>query len=228
MAARRGGVGRARDDRELFMDREQAARDLELIGRVLEQTRRRVDPQMFHLIIWGTIVLVWYPLMSWFEASGRGRTCLWVSVVALGSGTLLSSFLGWWYARRPRLAAANTTLARRLGQLTAIFVLTGVVLSFAVPMLAEGGGAYVPHVWGLLYALMLMTLGVIYSREFFFCGLPSLLATIAALHWVTWSGYLLGPAMGLGCIVAGTIAERRVARMRRETPDASDALHAEE
>src|SRR5262245_47244733 len=182
MTARRGGEARARFDREQFMDREQAARDLELIGRVLEQTRRRGDPQMFSLIVLGTIVLIWYPLMSWFEASGRDRARVWVSAVALGGGVSLSTFLGWWYARRPRLAASNTTLAKRLGQLTAIFVVTGVVLSFAVPTLAEGGGAYVPHVWGLLYALMLMTLGVIYSREFFFCGLPSLIATIAVLH----------------------------------------------
>lgn len=210
------------------MDREQAARDLELIGRVLDQTRRRVDPQSFHMILWGTIVLVWYPLMSWLEAAGRERTCLWVSLVAIGGGTLLSTVLGWRAGRRPRLAASNTLLAKRLGLLVAVFVATGVVLSFAVPVLAHGGGRYVPHVWGLLYALMLMTLGVFYSREFFFCGLPSLLATLAALHWVDQSGYLLGPAMGLGCIVAGTIAERRVARMRRAPPDASDALHAEE
>jgi len=195
---------------------------------VLEQTRQRVDPQMFHMILWGTIVLVWYPLLSWFEASGRGRTGLWVSIVAIGGGTLLSTILGWHFGRRPRLAAANSTLARRLGLLTAVFVVTGILLSFAVPLLVRGGGVYVPMVWGLLYALMLMTLGVIDSREFFVFGLPSLIATIAALHWVTWSGYLLGPAMGLGCIVAGTIAERRVARMRRETPDAADALHAEE
>jgi hypothetical protein len=215
------------------MDREQAARDLELIGRVLEQTRRRVDPQMFHMIVWGTIVLVWYPLLSWLEAAGRGRACLVVSLVAIGSGVLLSAFLGWRHGRHPRLAATNTLLAQRLGQLTAIFIVTGVVLSFAVPILSPGGGGrYVPHVWGLLYALMLMTLGVIYSREFFFCGLPSLLATLAALHWVDESGYLLGPAMGLGCIVAGTIAERRVARLRRESVEAADAadvdpLHAE-
>src|SRR5262249_51959379 len=164
------GEGRGRQER--FMDREQAARDLELIGRVLEQTRRRVDPQMFHMIVWGSIVLVWYPLMSWLEAADRGRTCLWVSLGAIGGGTLLSTLLGWRFGRRPRLAAANTLLAKRLGQLTAVFVVTGIVLSFAVPLLAKGGGLYVPHVWGLLYALMLMTLGVFYSREFFYCGLP--------------------------------------------------------
>lgn len=211
------------------MDREQAAKDLELIGRVLDQTRRRVDPQMFHMIIWGTVVLVWYPLMSWCEATGRGRFALTASIVAIGGGSLLSSVLGWWFGKHPRLDANNTLLANRIGRLIAIFVGTGVVLSFAVPNLVEGGGRFVPHVWGLLYGLMLMTLGVIYSREFFFCGVPSVLAVLAALHWVDQSGYLLGPAMGLGCIVAGCIAERRVARMRREplVTGADDAVHAE-
>jgi len=168
--------------------------------------------------------------MSWLQTAGQKRACLTMSLVAIDDSVLISGFLGWRHGRHPRLAATNTLLARRLGQLTAIFIVTGVVLSFAVPMLSpSGGGRYVPHVWGLLYALMLMTLGVIYSREFFFCGLPSLLATLAALHWVDQSGYLLGPAMGLGCIVAGTIAERRVARLRREPADAADVdpLHAE-
>ena len=76
------------------MDHELAARDLELIGRVLEQTRRRVDPQMFHMIVWGTIVLFWYPLMSWLQAAGRGRACVTVSLVgksSRGRGSSLTS-----------------------------------------------------------------------------------------------------------------------------------------
>ncbi len=199
------------------MDREQASHDLELIARVLDQTHRRVDPQMFHSIIWGAIVLVWYPLMSFFERLGNGRGQLVTAISALGLGIGLSSFLGWRAGQRPRLTGANTRLAGQLGAVTAIFISIGVLLSIAVPTLARGGERYIPHVWGLLYALMLMTMGVLYSREIFWCGVPSLVATIVALRFPAEAGFILGPAMGLGCIVAGVIAERRVARLRRES-----------
>jgi hypothetical protein len=214
------------------MDREQATQDLELIARVLDQTRRRVDPQMFHAIIWGSIVLVWYPLMNWFERRGNGRAELILGIAATGLGFALSSYLGWRQGRRPRLAASNTRFARCIGAFTATIVGTGVLLSIAVPALAPGGERFIPHVWGMLYALMLMTLGVFYSREFFWCGLPSLAATLFALHWPGAAGFILGPAMGLGCIVAGVIAERRVARLRRESAPSldgdDDGAHEEE
>ena len=205
------------------MDRDQAAQDLEIIARVLDQTRRRVDPQMFHLIIWGSVVLVWYPLMAWFQRQGNGKAQLFLGIGALAVGTALSSWLGARASRQPRLPGANTSLARQLGRVVAIFVSVGVVLSFAIPSLVRGGEWYVAHVWGLLYALMLMTFGTFYSREVFWCGIPSLVATIVALRWPANAGFILGPAMGIGCIVAGLIAERRVARLRRETLHAGDA-----
>jgi len=202
------------------MDRTQASQDLEIIRRILEQTRRRVDPQMFHLIIWGSIVLVWYPLMTWFERAGNGWAQLYLGIGAIALGAGLSSFLGWRACRRPRLPGANTHLGSQLAKVVAIFVAVGMVLSMAMPTLARGGERYIPHAWGLLYALMLMTMGALYSREFFWCGLPCLAATLAAVRWPEFAGYILGPAMGLGCIVAGAIAERRVARLRGERVEA--------
>ncbi len=204
------------------MQRERATADLDLVRRILEQTRRRVDPQMFHAMVWGSIVLVWYPLMSLFQRAGRERAMLVTSVVAIGAGTLLSCYLGWRAGRRPRLPAANTRLARQIGLLIANFIATGVLLSIAVPVLAPGGETFIPHVWGLLYALMLLALGVVYSGEFFVGGLVSLVATLIALRWPLDAGWILGPGMGLPCIAAGLIAERRVARLRHESVERAD------
>lgn len=198
------------------MDREQLADDLHLIRRVLDQTHRRVDPQMFHMILWGAIVLVWYPLMTWFDLHDRGTAMLVTSIAALATGCTLSTVLGARAARKPRLAAGNAHLAVQVGRLVAIFIGTGMVLSFAMPTLVKGGERYIVHAWGLIYALMLMTIGVVYSREVFWCGLPAFVAAIAALRFPSHAGYVVGPAMGIGCIVAGVIAERRVARLRGE------------
>src|SRR5688572_26472426 len=101
------------------MEHDRIAQDLELIRRALEQTRRRVDPQMLHAIVWGAIVLVCYALISSFESAGPGQAMLVTSCIAIGTGVLLSSYLGWRAGRHPRLPAANTRMARQIGQLIA-------------------------------------------------------------------------------------------------------------
>jgi hypothetical protein len=209
------------------MDREQLADDLHVIRRVLDQTQRRVDPQMFHMILWGVIVLVWYPLMNWFDLRGNGKGMAISGIAALGFGVLASTYLGWRASRKPRIAAGNAHLASQIGKLVAIFIVTGVVLSMAVPALVRGGERYMVHLWGMIYALMLMSVGVVYSRLVFWCGVPSLLAVLVMLRFPEHAGFVVGPAMGIGSLVAGLIAERRVARLRRELPAAGDALDVE-
>lgn len=199
------------------MEPQQALDDLHFIRRVLEMTQRRVDPQMFHSIIWGTVVIVWFPLMNWFELEGAGRAQLVTSLVAIGVGMTASAVLGYRAGRRPRLKSANTRLAAQVGAVVATFVISGLILSFAIPSLVPGGERFIPHVWGFLYAFKLLVLGIFYSREFFWCGLLVFAGGICALAWVIYAGFILGVAMGLGCIVPGVIAERRVARLRSES-----------
>ncbi len=201
------------------MEHPDVAEDLRVIRKVLEMTHRRVDPQMFHAIIWGAIVLVWFPAMNYLELKGLRRGQLYAGIAAVGVGTLTSTILGFLAGRVPRLTASNTRLAAQCGAAVACFVISGMLLSFAIPTLVPGGERFIPHLWGLLYSLLLMMLGVFYSREFFFCGLLVFAATVAALAWAAWSGFILGGAIGIGCIVPGVIAERRVSRMRRERLD---------
>src|SRR5262245_32914460 len=182
------------------MDREQLADALHLIRRVLDQTHRRVDPQMFHLILWGALVLVWYPLMTWFLLRGDGRSAAITGITSILFGMLASTFLGWRASRKPRIAAGNAHLAGQIGKLFAIFIVTGLVLSFSVPALVRGGERFMVHLWGMIYALMLMSVGVVYSRHVFWCGVPCLLAVMVMLRFPDHAGYVVGPAMGIGCI----------------------------
>src|SRR5437764_13625344 len=92
---------------EAVMDADRAAGALDVSRRVLETTHRRVDPHMFHFVLWGVIVLVWYPLVNWLEMRGDRHTQWIVMAVALGAGNL-GSLLGEWRERRsPRLKASD-------------------------------------------------------------------------------------------------------------------------
>jgi hypothetical protein len=199
------------------MDADRAAGDLDVIRRVLEATHRRVDPHMFHFVLWGAVVLLWYPLSNWFEMQGNGLAQFVLAIVALVLGNLGSTIGEWREHRSPRLKAGDTRLAKQLGLLVWIFLGAAGVLSAALPL--AGAGKYVPHAWGFAYAMMSMTLGIVYSVEFFWSGLAIFAGAVVALFFLPYWGFILGAAMGLGILVPGLIAERRVRRLREELPN---------
>jgi hypothetical protein len=202
------------------MNERQATNDLALVERILDATQRRVDPQMFHFIIWGTIVLAWYPLENWLAANDRGGQAI-VAVVAISLGATLSALTGFLANRSPRLAAADPDFGSRIGLACSIFIGTGVVCSICIGVLG-GDSRWTPHLWGLIYALMLMTLGVFYSAECFWFGILALAGTIVAAWRLELAGYILGFTMGPAALIPGLIAERRVRRLQRETLNVGD------
>ena len=67
--------------------------------------------------------------------------------------------------------------------------------------------------WGLAYAGMTFTVGLVYRREFLWSAAAIFAAVLLAIALPKWNGFLLGPAMGLGMIIPGVRAERRVRRL---------------
>jgi len=198
------------------MDADHAAGDLDVIRRVLDATHRRVDPHMFHFILWGIVVLLWYPLANWFELRGESRFQGILMGVAMGVGTL-GSFVGEWLAHRsPRLKSSNTQLADQCVRLVWMFMGAAGILSAVLPLANPGAARFIPHLWGFAYSLMAITLGIVYSAEFFWSGLGIFAAAVAALFLLPYWGFILGVAMGLGILIPGVIAERRVSRLQRE------------
>ena len=59
--------------------------------------------------------------------------------------------------------------------------------------------------------------GVVYTREYLFAGIAIGAGALLALWKVEYAGFILGPFMGLGMIIPGVMAERRVKRMRAES-----------
>ena len=84
-------------------------------------------------------------------------------------------------------------------------------------------GEKIPVVWGIAYAAMAYNVGIVYRAEFLWSGVLIFAGSLLALALPDAQGYILGPVMGLGMIVPGVMAERRVRAMRAERPTADVA-----
>lgn len=198
------------------MDERQAARDLDLVRDLVSRTHRRIDVHAYQFIWWGTIVLLWYPFAN-------VRPDLWgvTMLAALGGGALGSMFLGWRNNRAPRLAAENTLISRQIVRIVALSIGAGFALSVVLPTSGFVDPVNMPTVWALVYAVMTSMVGVVYTREWGIAGGAIFVAAIVAMYLPDYNGLIVGPAMGLGLIIPGIVAERRVARMRREDTEST-------
>lgn len=195
------------------MDQEKTG-DLEFIRRVLERTQARIDPHAFHFIVWGALVLVAYPATNACLLTGRGNIATWIGVGMLAAGVLLSSVLEMRLKGRSRLEGENTYISRQIVQIVFYHIGIASFLSAAGPATGYVPGPFAPVLWGFAYASMMYMIGVVYTREYTIAGFAILAGTVIALFKVRYAGLILGPFMGLGTIVPGVLAERRVARMR--------------
>ena len=66
------------------------------------------------------------------------------------------------------------------------------------------------------YANLAFMTGVVYAREYLWSGAFILAGCLLAMVLEEWNGVVLGPFMGLGMIVPGLMAERRVRTLARE------------
>jgi hypothetical protein len=190
-----------------------AAADLRFIRRVMERTHARIDPHAFHFILWGTLVLVFYPLLNWFELAGRRALGAKVGIGVLVAGALGSFLLEMRLKTRSRLEGENTFVSRQVVRIVFYHIAVASLLSVAGPISGFIPGPFVAHMWGFTYASMAYMIGVVYAREYTFAGFAILAGAVAALFRPDLAGMILGPFMGLGMIIPGVMAERRVARL---------------
>lgn len=193
-----------------------AAEELALVRAILDRTQRRLDPHAFHFIGWGAVVLIWYPLDNLFRMQGRPAS--WTAILiaaALATGIALGLYGEWRLARRGGTAGEDTVFSRQVNLVVWGTIGPAALLSALGPATQTIPGASVPVIWGFAYAVLAYSMGVIYSREFLWAGIAIFAGTVAALLLPAWSGFILGPSMGLGLLVPGIISERRV-RARRE------------
>jgi hypothetical protein len=203
MAAGVEGEGRGAD----------AAGDLRFIRGVLERSGRVLDPHAEHFAWWGGIVLVWYPLGNLLQRADR-----MAAMAAVGAAALLLGGAGSYRieARRAREGAGDAEdpdLARRVSRVVAGTLVAAGILSAVGPATGFVEGPRVPILWGLAYAQMAFTVGLLYARDFAWAGGAIFAASLAAMLLPGWEGIVLGPVMGLGMIIP---ARRATARVRAE------------
>jgi hypothetical protein len=201
------------------MDGTTAHSDLVFLRSVLERTQRRVDPHAHHFVGWGLVVLVSYPLQNLLELRGApGSWQIAVGATALLAG-IVSGVLGEMrVARRERsgeLTPEDPTFSRQVILVVWGALAPAILLSaFGVPLqLVPPHG--VPIVWGFAYAALAWGMGVVYTAEFRWAAVLIFLGALVALRFPTYAGLVLGPPMGLGLLVPGLLAMRRVREQAR-------------
>lgn len=195
------------------MTEPEARSDLAFIRDVMRRTEAHVDPHAFHYVHWGVIVLIWYPLSNWLCATDRVPASVGVSIGAVVLGIVIGAVREARLAKAPRLEAENTFVSTQVMWIAWINVGAGIALSSLGPALRIVASPYIPVIWGFVYANMALMTGIVYRREFIWSGLGIFVGCLLALKFPLVGGYILGPAMGLGMIIPGLMAERRVRQL---------------
>ena len=200
------------------MKPDQAKDDLRYIREIVSRAGERLDPHLFHTVHWGAIVLVWYPLSNLFQMRDRKDLMLILGIAALTLGAVLSAALEWRLKGRSRVTEGNEWIERRIGWFFAAFLGAGGILSGIAPSVDPAfiPGPRIPSLWGLVYAALAFSVGVLYTREWRISGGLIFAGTIFSLFFLEYNGFILGPVMGFGMILPGLAAERRVRRLRSE------------
>jgi hypothetical protein len=202
---------------------ERAREDVDFLRDLMARARQRVDPHAFHLVLWGAIVLVGYPLINWLQNEGRMTAMAVVGGIALLAGGVASALLEARLGGRGRVEGEDTGVGRAVGRIVAANVAAGMVLGALAPSTGFVAGPTVPILWGLVYASIAFHVGMLCSREYVWSGLAIFLGACGAMFVPLHAGYVLGPVMGLGMIVPGVIAERRVRLLQREDRESAVA-----
>ena len=204
------------------MNTEVASNDLMYIREVLERTRSRIDPHAWQFVLWGIIVLLWYPTHNLMQLNLLPDWRFSLFVFALTVGVIGSGLFGWRMSRR-RLTAANTFISRQIGIIVFSCVGSAILLNIVGPLTGILPVELIPLIWGFAYAHIAFGVGVVYSREFLVSAAVIFAGCIAAMFRPELNGLILGPCMGLGMIVPGVISERRVRKMAAEESRDDDA-----
>ena len=191
----------------------QATVDLEFIKEVMQKTHRRIDTHAFHTIIWGCIVLVWYPLGNYFVQQEMMAAYFALIPICLVLGSVLSGVSEYRRSKTP-LEGENTFISRQIIWVVWGSLIPAAIFSALLPATGFIDGRNVPTVWGVAYANLAFMIGVVYSKEYIVSGLVIFAGVILAIAMPHYNGYILGPFMGLGMMIPGVVAERRVRAIR--------------
>ena len=69
---------------------------------------------------------------------------------------------------------------------------------------------------GAVYATALSATGIIYSKEWLFGGIAIYITMAVGVFVIPYSYYLLGPVIGLACIIPSIIVLNRLRRWEKE------------
>jgi len=189
--------------------------EIDFIKSIVDKTNQRIDAQGFHVVHWGLIVLIWYPLSNYLQDLEMYGAMIGLGVGSAILGGVLSAVRA--VKASGRLPGENTFISGQLMKVVFGTLGAGMILTGVAPTTGWIQGPNVPILWGLVHANLAFMIGVVCSRDFVIAGIAIFLGSIAAMFLQPYQGYILGPVMGLGMIVPGMRAEARVKALLAET-----------
>ena len=191
-----------------------ASNDLMYIREVLDRAHRSIDQSAWPFVLWGTIVLLWYPTHNLMLLNVIPNWWWQLLIFASAVGCVGMTVMGRWMKRRPGYAVAEKTIiGRQIARICWAYVGAAILLSVLGPISGVIPGPQVPVIWGFAYAHMAFGVGVAtYSRQYLVSAAAIFAGSVLAMVFTEFNGLILGPCMGLGMLVPGVISMRRAQR----------------
>jgi hypothetical protein len=185
------------------MENSNVAEDLRFMRLMIERTQRQIDPLSPVMIVWGIICLVGYPASHWLAEQGRFRqiATLWLGLGALG--IILTAVFVFRLVRSEIMRGVRSRILFQICMVWFILSANGIIWSLLFPT-----NQFFP--WAMLYAIALSMMGILYTKEWLIAGIGVFVAIIVSALLRPYSSFILGTAMGLGCIIPALIAQKRL------------------
>lgn len=206
------------------MNTEVASNDLMYIREILDRTHRSIDQSAWPFVLWGTIVLFWYPIHNLMFLNVLPNWWRQLLIFALGVGFAGMILIGRRMKRRSGYVVGEKTfVGQQVTKICSWYVGAAVLLSVLGPSSGIIPGPQVPVVWGFAYAHMVFGVGVSTdSRQYLVSAAAIFAGSLLAMAFTQFNGLILGPCMGLGMLVPGVISMRRAKRRTMAEENSGD------
>lgn len=150
------------------MDRDNAIEEIALIRRVIDDSRKFTMDNGRYLILWGVIIAAAIFIEYWMLVTGNAASCLWLWIITIGIGWIVSMIWGFRQASKHRTWPIG---ARLVGMVWSSCGIAMTIFGFV------GAGTGAIHGWAVS-----PTLAVVMGMGYAISGL------VYRLRWVSFVG----------------------------------------
>ena len=197
-------------------DADIAVDDIKFMRSVVEKMSRQVKPDVHIMIVCGLACAVAYTILYFLKTRQLDR---WIGPVGLSLTIILFVFV---FISLVRIAKGEkkagfiSHLKKQVTWVWVFIMLHGLAWTIFAMLFNNFCGGDPAFLWGMLFSIGLVVLGIFHSKEWLFGGLGIFVAMVLT-YFLGNSGYLiLGLAIGAGLIIPAIIVQRNYHKQEQE------------